>query len=112
MGGVYPHAVGLFPFIVQCHSYLEDDEFGGIIQCRPLPVEYCLSSLLLLSRNSFDLHCMAQIQTVNDELHCGYVFLFRFQVRCGPYIPVASSLSILPAFVLRSSHYVSILFIS
>ena len=106
IGGNYPHAIGLFPFIVQCHTYLEDDESGGIIRCRPLPMEYCLLDHLLLSRNSFNLHCMAQMQTVDDELHCGYIYLFRFQVRCGPYVPVPSSLSVLPAFVLETSHYV------
>ena len=108
IGANYPHVTGLFPFIARTHAYLEDTGFGGIIRSRPIPVEYDLANLMLLAQNVFGLHCIMQMCTVNGTLYSGYIFLFRFQIRCGPYVPTMPLTGVSPLYAMGHAHYVSI----
>ena len=107
-GGTYPHVTGLFPFIARTHAYLEESGYGEVIRSRPIPVEYDYSDMLLLAQNVFGLHCVMQMRTVDDVMYSGYIFLFRFQIRCGPYVPTLPLAGVTPLYSMEVSHYVSI----
>ena len=107
IGAQYPHVTGLFPFIARTHAYLEETGYGSIIRSRPVPVEYDIANLLLLAQNAFGLHCVMQMCTVNDTMYSGYIYLFRFQIRCGPYVPTVPLTGVSPLYAMGHAHYVS-----
>lgn len=107
IGGSYPHVTGLFPFIARTHAYLEESDYGSVIRSRPIPVEYDIANMLLLAQNVFGLHCVMQMCTVEGLVHSGYIFLFRYQIRCGPYVPTMSLTGVTPLYAMGVSHYVS-----
>ena len=110
IGTQYPHVTGLFPFIARTHAYLEETGYGSIIRSRPVPVEYDIANLLLLAQNAFGLHCVMQMCTVNGTMYSGYIYLFRFQIRCGPYVPNMPLTGVSPLYAMGHTHYVSFLF--